>query len=322
MQPSGATINTLPAGYRLERLTRKSCTDLALLCKTVSGKYISPEYFVNKYNTAYTGLTFMGFIVYDSNNRPVAFNGLQPVYIQYKNERLLAAQNIDIMTDPAHRLKGMFVFLSRCLFDLAKEHNIRLLFGFPNQQSYHGTVNRLGWKQTEHLSLFRIAVKPLWWAALFRKIKPLKAFYKLYRQKVLRRKLVNEHGFQNAAKEDGFAVIDRSPSYLEWKKYNESFVIMAGGARVWVSDRYHLMIGDMEHADEKKIQDVIRDLAALAAKLGIAEVQFHTAPETALHAVWNKRVEPGESYPVLFQDFGSAIPIEKIKFSFADVDIF
>lgn len=322
MQPSGENINALPPGYRLERLTKASCIHLTQLYQQVHGKAVDADYFFRKYNTAFTGLSFMGFLVYDSTDRPIAFNGLLPTFIEYNGERILAAQNTDIMTDPAHRLKGMFVYLSRCLFELAKDNNIPLLFGFPNQQSYHGTVNRLHWKMTEHLSMFRITVKPVQWVKLLRKIKPLKGIYRIYRQRIISRYRIKEMGVHTAAKQEGFAVIDRSPGYLSWKQYNNSWVIHAGAATIWLSDRYYLMIGDIAGMEEGNFEAVLKQLITLAARLGIQEVQFHTAPGTNLHALWQKNTVREQSYPVLFQDFGSSIPPEKIKFSFADIDIF
>ncbi|MCX6319068.1 MAG: GNAT family N-acetyltransferase [Bacteroidetes bacterium] len=322
MQPSGAITEHIPGEYRLERLTRSTCGDLARLYKAVHGKNSSAAYFEKKYDTSYTGFSFMGFLAYNQEGQPVAFNGLQPCFISYKGEKVIAAQNIDIMTDPNHRYKGMFVGLSRCLFELAKANNILLLFGFPNQQSYYGTVNKLNWKKTEHMSLFRVPVKSFWLIKGLRKIKALSFLYQWHRNRVLKKFRLPGNGLVSSALEEGFAGLWRDEAFLTWKTYNASLVIGLAGAKIWISDRYYLMIGDMEGVTEQNFEAVMKKLTRVARRLGISEIQLHLSPGTGLYRIWAQHIQPVESYPVLFQDFGAGLPPEQIKFSFADIDIF
>jgi hypothetical protein len=197
-----------------------------------------------------------------------------------------------------------------------------LLFGFPNQHSYHGVITKLDWKPAENLSVFSIRVKPYWPAWVLRKLKLLKPFYRVYRSLVLKRYKIPAKGLESSLSACDFAAVYRSPEYLNCKTYNASFVIQAGPVSVWLSDRHHLMIGDMENVKEAGFKLVMRVLKKLAVRLGIREIQFHVSPASPLHTIWAAHCTPRPSYPVVFRDFGSAIPPEKIKFSFADIDIF
>lgn len=310
------------SGYTVVRLNRENCADLAQLYQAAHGRKISAQHFRQKYNTTYTGHVYTGLLVYDQAGKPVAFSGLLPCLITLKDQQVLAAQQVDIMTHPQHRLKGMFVELSERLYALGRELGIVLLFGFPNQHSYHGVMNRLNWKQEEQLDAFMIPVKPSWFARAMRKTRFIAPFYRLHKKRLLKKYITTDKGLPCPMAAAGFATVDRSPAYLDWKSCSETLVVRAGNARVWMADRSQLMIGEMEVVTEETLPAVLKDLKKIARQLGITGIQFHCSPSGSLHAVWKAHVPARASYPVVFQDFGSAIPPEKIKFSFADIDVF
>jgi len=307
--------------YRIDRLDKKNLKDLAILHSGVYGVPVNETYFLKKYDTAYTGFENVGYIAYNREGKPVAYYGVIPCYIQYKGEVMLAAQSADTMTHPQYRYKGMFVDLSNKAFDLCRQLGIRLVFGFPNQNSYHGAVNKLGWKMTEAMACFVIPIKSLPLESVARKMR-LSKLYTRYAQFVLKKNMVSLPGTASSVIADGFAGVYRSEEYLVYKTYNSSRVIKIGNARIWISGRPGMLIGDMENVDETNFKTVTDKLRGLAGKLGIRQVQFHCSPGTNLHRLFSENFEPAHSYPVLFQDFGSSIPPEKIKFTFADIDIF
>ena len=82
------------------------------------------------------------------------------------------------------------------------------------------------------------------------------------------------------------------------------------------------MIGDIEGLNEKNFTTVLETLIGIAKQLGVKGIQFHCSPGIQLHSLFSAYCEPSPSYHALFQDFGSPIPPEKIKFTFADIDVF
>jgi hypothetical protein len=307
--------------YTITRLTKDTLKDLAALHSRVYGLPLQEDYFCKKYYTAYTGVAYTGFLAYSKSGLPIAYYGVIPCFIQYGHEIILAAQSADTMTHPDHRYKGMFVELSNICFDLCKQLGIRLVFGFPNQNSYHGAINKLGWKMTGSLDCFSIPANSLPLRSLSRKLK-LEKPYNSYVEFILKKKRSRLKDAANPVLDEGYAGVHRSRDYLLYKTYNRSSVISIGNSKVWISPRHNLQIGDMENVNETNFSFVIDQLKILAKKLGVTEIQFHCSPQTKLHKLFSQVCEPVASFPVLFQDFGSLVPLEKIRFSYADIDIF
>lgn len=297
--------------YSVVRLTKSSLADVAKLhAEVYKATDPSTTYFLNKYNTAYTGAEYVGFVAYNNEQIPVAYYGVIPCFIQYRGKLMLAAQSADTMTHPGFRYKGMFVELSNMTFDLCRKLNIRLVFGFPNQNSYHGAVNKLGWKMTHTLDYFVIPLKRFPFGKWLGKLSSLKKY------------AIGEKGIHHSSEIEGFATVYRNADYLEYKTYSQTEVIKAGETKVWVSRKYGFSIGDMQGANEKNFSDSIEQLKRIAGKTGAREIQFHCSPGTRLHTLFSAYFKASPSYPALFQDFDSPVPPEEIKFTFADIDIF
>ena len=307
--------------YTIVRLSSDIIKDMATLHSRVYSTSVSEEYFKKKYNTVYTGIENVGFLAYDKRNEPVAYYGVIPCFIRSGNELILAAQSADTMTHPQHRYKGMFVELSNMTFDLCKSLNIRLVFGFPNQNSYHGAVTKLGWEETETMNLFTVPVKTLPLYSLCKKIKCAR-LYRWYKEFILKKMTVHEYGISNSVIKDGFAGVYRSGEYLMYKSYNPTKVLQIGDCKIWISSKQSLLIGDMEGVNENNFDGVIRRLKSLAKRSGIRKLQFICCQDLNLNRLFASSFKGEKAFPVLFQDLGSPVPLHKIKFVLADIDIF
>jgi hypothetical protein len=60
----------------------------------------------------------------------------------------------------------------------------------------------------------------------------------------------------------------------------------------------------------------------IAREMGIKEIHFHASPGTTLHNLFAARFTSIPSFPVIFKDFAGGTPIDKIKFTSADIDTF
>jgi homospermidine synthase len=99
-------------------------------------------------------------------------------------------------------------------------------------------------------------------------------------------------------------------------------VIAVDNCRVWISNKYGMMVGDMEGVNKINFISVINKLKKTAKKLGVGQIQFHCSPGTSLHDLFSANYKATPSFHVLFKDFGSAIAPEQVKFTFGDIDIF
>ena len=215
MQTSTEHIETFAAtGYDVIRLTKSNLKDLARLHSEVYSCPVDLSYFEKKYNTAFTGHEYVGLLAYNQNNDPVGYYGVLPCFIEYKGQKILAAQSADTMTHPQHRFKGMFVDLSLKTFELCRQLGIKLVYGFPNQNSYHGAVNRIGWKSTGQMDCFSIPINALPLQKLAGKSALFNRIYSRFAETKMNQLSTPENGFASSAITDGFAAVHRDPSFL------------------------------------------------------------------------------------------------------------
>ena len=81
------------------------------------------------------------------------------------------------------------------------------------------------------------------------------------------------------------------------------------------------MVGDMDITDHD-FDTVMNTLEKLARRVGVSSISFQVSPDTKLHTLFAAKHKPITSFPIVFLDLGADIPLDKIKFTFADIDIF
>jgi GNAT superfamily N-acetyltransferase len=309
MQSSMEDISHLRGEYRIERLSKNNLTDLTKLFSEVYNK--TSVGLVKKYDTAFAGIEYVGFIAYDKNAQPVAYYGVMPCFIEYGGEKILSAQSGDTMTHPLHRNRGLFAFLSNMTFDLCKKLGIRIVFGFPNQNSYPTMIKRLGWIETEKLNRFRL---------------PLDNFLRglfnssTIQQKTLSAFLSEKKGLSNSVIGEGWGGVYRDKDYINYKSFSKTYVLNLSGAEIWVKIGHDIVIGDIKLSGNG--EQFFKELKFVAKKLGVKGITFQASPGCSAHDLFAQQYQAIPSFPVLFKDFGSGIPLEKIKFTFSDIDTF
>ena len=313
--------NTINGEYNIKRLDKDRLKDLDHLSKSVYGKAVEKQYYFRKYNTGFTGIEYIGYIAYNSLNIPVSFYGVLPCFIQFNGKIILSAQSADTMTHPDHRNKGLFVELAMATFNLCKENGIGLVFGFPNQNSLHGFVYKLGWTITENMTRFSIPVRTFPFASFFKYFRWSKWIYAKYTQLTLRKYLLPLMELSKTTYTSEFGGVYRDEHYLKYKTYNQTYAIGIGNAKAWVKIKNGFIIGDLDLANDQ-FDLVIRELKKISGRLGISNISFQVSPGTSLHSLFSNTYQPFSSFPVGFKDLGAGIPLEKIKFAYADIDIF
>jgi Acetyltransferase (GNAT) domain len=307
--------------YTVERLSKNNLCDLDKLHDAVYRKHHPAGYFEKKYDTAYLGVEYIGYIAYDKSRVPIAYYGVIPCFIRYIDQLYLGAQSVDTMTHPKYRFKGLFVQLANLTYDLAMEEGISFIFGFPNQNSLHGFLVKLKWQMTEMMDCYIIPVSIISAEGITRKLPFTKNLYKKYQQYILKDYLADAMGIENSAFKDRFAGVNRNAHYLQYRSYHETQVIKVGKALLWIKIRNGLIIGDI-NCEMVDFDDMMEKLYKLAFKLGLKRIQFHTSHQTQLATLFAERYEAKPSFYVLFKNLGSNLPLDKIKFTFADIDIF
>lgn len=79
------------------------------------------------------------------SNDVAAIYAAMPVVVDLDGQQRLACQSLDTLTDSDHRGKGLFVTSATEIYGEARSRGYQFVYGFPNGQSAHGFVSRLGW---------------------------------------------------------------------------------------------------------------------------------------------------------------------------------
>jgi GNAT superfamily N-acetyltransferase len=308
--------------YTVKRLNVNSIADISRLDALVYQRKPAIEFFLKKYNTVYTGAKYIGFIAYNNQNQPIAFYGVIPTLLWYNGHTILAAQSADTMTHPEYRNMGLFTELANLTYDLCSEENIQLVFGFPNQNSLPGFINKLNWQVLETMDRFQIHVKKIIpFEKIVHKYPALKSLYNIYKARILKKHLKPAHGIANSVLADNYSGVFRDDKYFSYKSYSPAIVIQINSTLLWIKLDNGLQVGDMTVIGED-FAEVMKKLVKLARKLGVAQIHFHVSPQPTLHALFAQHYAANLSYPVIFKDLKGYIKTEKIKFTLADIDIF
>ena len=306
--------------YKIARLDEDKLPDVSRLHQKIYGITPKENYFHEKYDTSYTGVMHIGFLAYDKNNEPVAFYGVIPCFIQLGNRIVPAAQSADTMTHPSHRNKGLFTRLATLTFELCRQDGIALVFGFPNQNSHHGLL-ALGWKVTERMERFSIPVGTFPLESLAYKFTWSRRAYGRFAKKSLQRYFHSRHGLSNSLVTSELGGVYRDEKYLQYKTYSSSEVIQVGKGKIWYKIQNGFSIGDMS-VTEKEFVPTIEQLKKICRRLGLTQMNFQSSPGTPLALLFGNMVSPIPSFPISFLDLGCGLDLTKLKFTFADIDIF
>jgi len=307
--------------FTFTRINKNNLQDMAVLYHAVYGLHLPNGYYLRKYNTDYTGKINIGYIAYSDSQLPVAYYGVIPCFLQCGITVVLAAQSADTMTHPEYRNKGLLAELYRLTLDLCKRERIKILFGFPNQNFYPILKNKYNWKETGKMDRFELPVNPKRLALFLRHIPGIKKIYKIYQRILLKQYILHNPELNDINIKNGYCGLRRDRNYLEYKKYNNSFVISIGLSKAWIKIGNDLTIGDIDLAGNT-FDEVITRIIKIASQLGIRRVHFHASKQIFLHDMFIKHLVAIPSFPVLFNDLGSGMQLENIKFTFADIDIF
>lgn len=307
--------------FRIERLSENNLSDMGRLYHAVYGQHRQLPDFPKKYATAWTGVSCIGYFAYDQQAQPIAYYGVIPCLIRYGDTLVLSAQSGDTMTHPSHRGKGLFVLLCNMTIQLCQREGIRLLFGFPNQNSYPGFTGKLGWTVTEQLDCFAIPVFTLPLAGLSKRLPFLSGLYAKYAAALLKNTLAPQQNIASSALGNDTGGLHRNLAWFQYKTYSYSPVLQLGKAKAWIKLTDTFVIGDIEPGGQD-FHETIRRLKQLAARLGYRRLFFHSSPGTALHQLFARSYKPMASFPVIVKDLGANIPIHRLKFTSSDIDTF
>lgn len=308
--------------YTFERISARRLSDIRSLYRDCFNEDVLPDFLQKKYDTSFAGISDVGYIAYHESGAPAAYYGVFPCKAVIGGKAHLCAQSGDTMTHPDHRGKGLFIKLAKLTYELAKTSGIQFVFGFPNKNSYHGFVNKLGWTHKENFNLYMINIYTFPLAYVCSKVSFLNSLYRGYANRILKSRMSGKKYFDNplAAKRGGGVL--RDENFFDYKKYSSKELIEINGTCVYIKAGNTLRIGDIEETNKEIFFIILKKLKRLAWVLGCPKIYFYYSPGVKYDSFLSHKYRALQGLPIGWVDLGSGLDLASLKFAQADHDIF
>jgi len=307
--------------YKFIKLDTSKIKDLLFLYKFCFGFEPSEEELLSKHLNCNGGNKFIGFIAYAKDNTPAAYYGVFPQIINYNNIDYLVAQSGDTMTHPDHRKKGLFVALAKHTFEYCKTINIQAIFGFPNQYSYPGFINKLEFKELDRLTGYSFYENRFEYGRLFKFINSR------YTQFIIRiMKLIFKPGspFENSNFHSQIAYVKHDSIYFNSKIKKTNLLLKIKEVDVFLKINGNtISIGDINTDHCKEIEKIISLLKKCCFIFGLRFLNFDATPKSYLtKTIIRLKPKHFESNRSILLNLNSNLPFNSIEFLGSDIDVF
>jgi hypothetical protein len=313
----------LPPGYRAERISSNNFSDFIEIHRKAFNSKIGFDFAKNKFDTLnLSGIENIGFIIYYTDNLPVAFYGVYPVLARINDKNILVAQSGDTMTIPEHTGLGLFIYSATITNKLCKQNGIKGIFGFPSAPSFRTFKKKLNWSFNEKINkyLFKIPVLPIGLCSL--KIKPIRSLY-LYWVKLVLKFYRKSEPFEGSITSNGQNGILRNKDFWYYKlAQKDVFLIKIKNTEVVIKTNGVLSIGDINITRSTDMLPILRRLKLLAFLTLNIHLIFCTSPGTVLDEKLSRIKDGIKILPVGFLNLEEGFDLSSLKFSYLDFDTF
>lgn len=80
-----------------------------------------------------------------ADEKLIGHYAVNPMGVLVDNRSMKAAFALHAMTHPAFQKQGIFTFLAEEVYKKCQSEGFSFVYGFPNENTYHGYITRLGW---------------------------------------------------------------------------------------------------------------------------------------------------------------------------------
>lgn len=321
--------------YRFEKVSRESLDGLELLFASVYHKN-SPNFrsLKKRFQTGIFGAEYIGFLAYPPRRSycsepdiPIAYYGVFPQLATSGDDTILCAQSGDTMTHPHHQGRGLFTKLALQTYDLAKEHGIEFIYGFPSKNSYPGFKNKLGWEFPYNMLEFTRIVPTLPWGLLKRRFNlqfknqaETNHLLKLLKTEDLKSLYKTKDTLDNSQ----FRLL-RNQDYLDYKIADSAnkWLIKQDNLQALIKFDGDLKIGEIVgQGDRFDAYKLMRKIDLYAFCLGAYRIRSFFSPNSHYHQTLNQLGKIHEAMPYGFINLSNRYDPSKLDLKFIDYDYF
>ncbi len=113
------------------------------LYEEVNNRKMALEYWRWRYSKSPFGKGIIKLVFADG--KLIGHYAVTPMDILFNNKPLRAVFSLHTMTHPDFQKQGIFTFLAEEVYKKCQSEGFSFVYGFPNENSYHGFKNKLGW---------------------------------------------------------------------------------------------------------------------------------------------------------------------------------
>jgi GNAT superfamily N-acetyltransferase len=316
------------AGGTTYRLTPVRGARLAplvpLFRQTYHRRDFTLDWLQRKYGCEYDGVAGFSCVAFAPGGEAVASVGMLPWPVRWRERTELAAQVVDAATHGAHRRRGLFTRLGDMAREMCESAGIGFLFAFPHRggDSYPGFVRQQGFTHVHDLVEYHLPIHTLWAERLARRLGPIHESYRRRVDRVFGALAPADPALSNSLLGEGFAAAHRDRTFHAYKSFAGARVLEVDGGRVWLKVRHGLQVGDLEARSDVDMDRTLDALRRLSVRLGIHQIIFLSSPGTRFSSFFNARSRTAPSVSFLYRNLGSAIPVERLRFTLGDLDNF
>ena len=304
--------------YEFIQISESLIDDFLDLQAIVTGNRANRETIQNRFDTGVFGASYVGYLAYDSSGSPAAYYGVFPITLSVSGQHVLGAQSGSTMTHPDHQKRGLFVAAAQKTYELAQEQGVKIVFGFPNRNSFPGFSKKLGWSFVDDFYDFVIPTNRLPIGALANRIIGRNPFLKHIERHSVASKLVRAADMlmsDGVLKDENFLTYklqDKSCHLLEIDGFVLLAKITAGTFR----------LGEVGHFDIERLPDFIAALEHLARKSFCHRIQVTVSSQHWLFDYLSMHNKPSVSLPIGGLVLGDDLDMKRMSFCWADADTF
>lgn len=316
------TIEIKGEVFFVDSLCEDNLTDLISMYKEVFGVVYTLEAIRKKYNTDYLGVSYFGHFARNQDNKAIAFHGAIPYRVSYNGQVELAAQYGDAMTIKNYAGNGFFTLLGKRTDEQLRTRGIRFVYGFPNQNSEYGYLNKMDWAFKYRMNRYKFEVGSIPVEAISRKTGLLKGSYRNWAFEKLEKLKSQQKSMINSATQEGRLSTFRDEAYYEYKSFTDNMILELKSGLAWIKLDSGLLVGDVSINAGASAEEMISELKEICRKLGLSSIIFQWYPNTEIDLAFTKLAIPHPSWIVGYCNFNSKLPVEEIVLTYGDLDTF
>jgi hypothetical protein len=309
-------------GYTIVRATEALMPDLSKLFLLTHNVKIPVTYFIRKFETNVIAEKYIGYFAYAPNGDVAAFYAVFPVILSNGVENVIACQSGDTITSPVHQKKGLFVELAKRTYALAKSLDVKIVFGFPNNNSSRGLFQNLGWTNLGRFNDYHIEVNSSNLFNYCHKYSLTAPLYHFYFS-LIHQFIGIQSMFHNSCIDSNRFGVLHNQQFFEYKKLHKTYFVHWKGFDLWIKFDDGLYIGDIGLFDLDKDTDSFKTaLVSLAKLLGVKNIRTSCSPGVFCDNLFSRITKSTKGLEIGILPLNKSILVTNIGFVVGDADTF